>query len=587
MYLILCFVFLLSGYSYSDIGLYKHIDLSRNPVDDCRLSVGDLDGDGRIDFLFNDGRRLLKAFDHDGNLLWEKFNENDPGVEQRYHNFIISIYDIDLDSKNEVICFLELDGNHCLAILDGRTGYVETSTVLPFLAPRDHPRWGNDNYYMMNHTAVANLRGLEKPQDILAIHTSKQKVAAYAYNGGRLEQLWYWITDTDSYASGHYAYPYDIDDDGRDEVIAGVDVLNENGERLWRMELYPFSPSHPEWGMDHADAVTCADIDPDNPGKEIIVVAATGIWFYDQHGHVRWLYPSEKVEPKYGIMPGDGIQEVLVGHFRQDIPGLEMVCFSEIMYGEKSVALFDAKGTIRVWGDQDTGPNRLITYAMDWDGDRSLDEIYSRKGIFDGHFTRLSISMDWGYVETLDPNEFPPVVCDVQGDHREEVVWYDRDEIIIVYNTDPLNGEPLPSPWHALEYKLRYANNNHCNAVYFDWSSLLPSYLPPNPPTDLVSPSQTETRITLNWTAPIPANDGDVAAYYKIIRDRTFVGTSLSTKFIDTDLIPGREYTYDIYSVDKDSIQSLHAVRGRFKTRIYPDTVPPETPQKKENGYPR
>ena len=121
--------------------------------------------------------------------------------------------------------------------------------------------------------------------------------------------------------------------------------------------------------------------------------------------------------------------------------------------------------------------------------------------------------------------------------------------------------------------------------MYFDWSSLIRERLPPNPPTNLISPRQTETRITLNWTAPAPASDGDVAAHYKIIRDRTFIGTSQSTKFIDAGLIPGREYTYDIYSVDKDNVQSLSPVQGSFRTRLFPDTIPPDIPQKRENDH--
>ena len=122
IYLILSILFYSSANIYADAGLYKHIDLSANSVEECQLVIGDLDHDGRIDYLFNDGRRTLKAFDHDGNLLWSRFNGNDPGVEEPYHNYSISIYDIDLDNENEVICFLEINTDNCLCVLDGLTG---------------------------------------------------------------------------------------------------------------------------------------------------------------------------------------------------------------------------------------------------------------------------------------------------------------------------------------------------------------------------------------------------------------------------------------------------------------------------------
>jgi hypothetical protein len=341
---------------------------------------------------------------------------------------------------------------------------------------------------MQQHVAIANLRGLAVPQDILAIHVNKQKVAAYSYEDGTLRLLWFWVTDTDGYASGHYSYPYDIDDDGRTEVLAGVDVLDENGNRLWQMQLHPFDPDHPEWGMDHVDALTCADIDPDNPGKEIIVVAATGVWMYSRVGKTLWHYPSKLTDPVNGIFEGEGMQEVLVGNFRSDLKGLELVIYAEQMSGANTVALFDKDGNALVWGDQKVGPRRYGTFAMDWDGDRGLDEIYSRVGIFDASFGKLSDSMNWSYVKTSDMDEFPPIVADVQGDHREEIIWYDTNEIIIVYNTDPLTVDPLPSPWNSLSYRLRHANNGHGGAYYLNWAELgeKADIIPPDPPVNLV-----------------------------------------------------------------------------------------------------
>jgi len=466
------FFLLLTGLSqtiYAEIELYKRIDLSPHSIKNCRMSIGDFNGDKKIDFLFNDGRKTLKAFDHEGNLLWEKNNPQDPGVAEKYHNFTLSVYDIDLDGKDEIICFLELNGKNALAVLDGETGNIQTSIVLPFDSPRDHAHWGNDNFYMQNHTAIANLRGRPVPQDILAMHVSKQKVAAYKYENDKLTQLWFWVSDADSYASGHYSYPYDIDNDGRDEVLAGVDVLDENGNRLWKMQLHPWKPSRPDWGMDHVDALSCADIIPEKPGLEIAVAAATGAWLYSANGDVIWHHPSKVTDPVNGILGGAGIQEVLLGHFRPNSSNIDMIFYSEYMSGSNTVGMYDKNGNSLVTADQKDGPRRVITYAMDWDGDRSTDEIYSRKGIYDYNFKRLSYSINWRWVQTKDVNEFPPIVCDVQGDQREEIIWYDEDEIIIIKNSAQLKGPVLTSPWEDIRYRLRYANNNHCNAIYYNW----------------------------------------------------------------------------------------------------------------------
>jgi len=553
---------------YANIGLYKRIDLSPNSVENCRMNIGDFNADGNIDFLFNDGRRVLKAFNHNGNLLWEKFNSNDPGVEEEHHNFKISVYDIDLDGKDEVICYLEINGENHLSIVDGESGDVQTSIKVPFDAPRDHGYWGLDNYYMQDHIAVANLRGLDTPQDILAIHASKLKVAAYYYNNDVLSFQWYWITDTDGYSSGHWAYPYDIDDDGKDEVIAGVDVLDENGNRLWQMDLGPFNPDRPDWGMDHLDAAVCADIHPGYPGKEIVAVAMTGIWMYKPDGTIIWNHPSKLTDPVNGYFAGEGIQEVLAGNFLPASPGLELVVYSEQMGGEESVGLFDKDGNVLEWGNQESGPRRYVTNTIDWDGDRGVDEIYSRTGIHAPDFQRISYSVNWGWLQTPGPDEFPPFVCDVQGDHREEILWYDTNEILIIYNSDPLGVPALPSPRTHLTYRVHCANNNHCNAYYLDWSSLETSsdQVPPLAPSNLICTKRTETSLTMQWDASGEASDGEYASYYRIFRNGVMISTTQSTSFADTDLRTNTPYNYQIYAVDSDDNQSVNATENSFET---------------------
>ncbi|NQT25580.1 fibronectin type III domain-containing protein [candidate division KSB1 bacterium] len=575
--------------AFSDVQVIRHIDLSANSVADHRMTLGDLNGDGDLEFVFNDGRRSIKAFDQQGNQLWQIFNPNDPGVEEIYHNNTISVYDIDLDGKAEVICYLEINSEHHLAILDGETGQVQTSIQVPFPAPRDHERFGLESYYMQDHIAIANLRGLDVPQDILAIHASKLKIAAYSYESGSLVQRWFFITDHWGYSSGHYAPPYDIDGDGRDEVLAGADILDENGNHLWSVGLLPFSPDNPDWGLDHVDAMTCADIDPDNPGMEIIAVAMTGMWLYAADGTQIWFLPTKLTDPVNGYFAGEGVQEVLVNDFYPDIPGLEMVIYSESMGGSQSVAMFDKSGNVIRWGDQDYGPRRWITCAMDWDGDRSMAEIYSRKGVFTREFSRLNYSMDWSEVHTIDQDEFPPLVADVSGDHREEILWYDQDEILILHNNSTLIGEALPSPWQSLKYRLRYANWNHCSPMYFDWGNLdsdpppppPPSedHEPPNAPSNLTSPEQTENSIILNWMAPPVAADGDTACAYQIFQDGALLTTITNCQFIDNGLMDDTPYSYEIYACDDADNLSLSAATGTYVTVpiYFPHDPDPET----------
>ncbi len=575
--------FLFSGTTYAGIATYKQISLSES-VKDHRMTIGDLNGDGKIDYVFNDGRRSIKAFDNDGHLLWSKFDPDDPGVIEQYHNFTISVYDIDQDGKAEVICYLEINGEHHLAIIAGENGEIQTSIQVPFPAPRDHEFWGLSNDFMQDHIAIANLRGLSVPQDILAIHASKLKVAAYSYENGSLHLRWYWVTDHTGYSSGHYAYPYDIDGDGRDEVLAGVDILDDDGTRLWKIPLPPFDPVHPNWGPDHVDAMTAADIDTDNAGIELIVLAATGMWLYTADGQLLWTHPTKVSDPVNGYFSGEGVQEVLVADLLPNTPGLEMIIYSEDMYTDNSVALLDCKGQVIRWGNQSVGPRRWITCAMDWDGDRSVPEIFSRKGIFNAQFTKLSESMNWSALKTIDTDEFPPVVADVQGDQREEILFFDENEIVIFKNSSALIGDVKPSPWQDLRYRMRYANLNHTSPMYFDWkfidTPIVTDQIPPEPPTQLVNTNTTEKSISLQWTSAPTASDGDAAVSYHVYRDGVRIANVSGTTFTDSNLKDDTPYQYQIFSVDDAGNESLTSADGAFSTVeiFYPhDQLPPGT----------
>ncbi|OGS21832.1 MAG: hypothetical protein A2252_00025 [Elusimicrobia bacterium RIFOXYA2_FULL_39_19] len=90
--------------------------------------------------------------------------------------------------------------------------------------------------------------------------------------------------------------------------------------------------------------------------------------------------------------------------------------------------------------------------------------------------------------------------------------------------------------------------------------------VPPNAPTSLNSPSQTETSLTINWTASTQADDGDYASYYKILRDSVQISTTSNTTFTDTGLNANTTYNYSVYAVDDSSNVSTTAALGSFCT---------------------
>jgi chitodextrinase len=90
--------------------------------------------------------------------------------------------------------------------------------------------------------------------------------------------------------------------------------------------------------------------------------------------------------------------------------------------------------------------------------------------------------------------------------------------------------------------------------------------VPPNPPTDLHDTNITENSISLAWTPPGPASDGDGASSYSIYRDLTPVGTAPGPQYEDSGLPESTVFDYAVYSVDNGGNFSLAAAAGTFST---------------------
>ncbi|HUW19298.1 MAG TPA: LamG-like jellyroll fold domain-containing protein, partial [Sedimentisphaerales bacterium] len=97
--------------------------------------------------------------------------------------------------------------------------------------------------------------------------------------------------------------------------------------------------------------------------------------------------------------------------------------------------------------------------------------------------------------------------------------------------------------------------------------------VPPLAPANLATTGQTESSITLSWTAPAAASDGDLASGYKIYRNGTHVGTALTNSFQDTGLAAQTTYNYDVNSLDDVGNESVSGATGTFSTAA--DDNPP------------
>jgi rhamnogalacturonan endolyase len=220
-------------------------------------------------------------------------------------------------------------------------------------------------------------------------------------------RIWYWdSTQEDArYAgqSSHGLITADVDRDGRDELVMGAAVLDDNGKGLWTLE------------MGHPDVCYVADISPDNPGLEVfygfetrqksdglcVVDAATGrkLWAHKE--------PTRHVH-------GQG----MVGDVLVERAGME------VFAGERDLAkrwLYSAAGELISFREK--GP--LSPRPLWWDDDPQKEVVVGRT------------IRDWDGPALQSVAGRVVAVMDCLGDYREEVVTCLKGEMRIYSTTVP------------------------------------------------------------------------------------------------------------------------------------------------------
>ncbi len=171
-----------------------------------------------------------------------------------------------------------LRGPEYLTVFDGRTG-AALATV-PYL-PRRHPDtdnptaeqltkiWG-DGYANRSDRFLAGVAYLDGQLPSLIFcrgYYTRAVVAAWDFRGGKLTSRW--VFDSDDGTPGnekfrgqgnHNLSVADVDGDGKQEIIYGAAVIDDNGKGLYSTG----------WG--HGDVLHVSDHDSANPGLEVMSI---------------------------------------------------------------------------------------------------------------------------------------------------------------------------------------------------------------------------------------------------------------------------------------------------------------------------
>lgn len=371
-----------------------------------RMLLGDVTGDGRLEMIMMQPDKMaddryighevncLTVYDCEGNLLWQI---GDPSRGSSAGSDIpAQVYDIDQDGFNEVLACM----NGKLRILDGRTGKEKSSFYYP-----------NNNAH--DCIIIANLTGTEKPQDIILKDRYEQIWAMDRYG----KQLWTYKGNT-----GHYPWPFDFDNDGRDEIICGFDFLTPDGKRLWSMNQ-----------SGHADCIWVGDIDLDPSNGTEIAVGGDDVTVYHQNGELMWRN-DQPVEP----------QNIAIGDFIKDQPGLEIGGQDRVNRGtpgEEAIFVISSTGETTYYKKR-SGWGSIAYMCHNWNGEGS-DYLMIWRGpdkpsLYDGLVEKVC-SFNEGYM----------MAGDINGDGKDEIITFTETRAFI-YSESSIDltkvSEECPAP---------------------------------------------------------------------------------------------------------------------------------------------
>lgn len=373
----------------------------------CKVLVGDLNSDGKMELLFVqanghiDDRYVphqviaLTAYTLEGELLWQVGRPSEeaggPGSD-----YPAQIYDWDQDGANEILCVM----NDQFIVLSGIDGTMKRCLPLPHKEAHDC-------------IIICNLRGTSKPQDII-LKDRYRTLWAMDYDWN---VLWSFKGNP-----GHFPYVYDLDGDGRDEIMAGYDLLNADGEIKW--STLPLE--------DHADCIWIGDVL--GRGYKQIVIGGSVTVMYDANGNELWRYAGS-IES----------QHIALGRFIADEPGLQIAGLDRIERGDikgttargkDGIFLLDRNGN-ELWKENrmTNGWLTIINTIRKWD-DSGQDYIMAfRRGggvpptLYDGAMnTIVQFPVD-GYV----------VYADLMTSGYEQVVIY-NDLQVHIYGSQAISS---------------------------------------------------------------------------------------------------------------------------------------------------
>ena len=439
-------------------------------------SVGDLDGDGQLDFVLKwqptnakdnsqsgyTGNTILDGVKLDGTRLWRiDLGRN---IRSGAHYTQFQVYDYDGDGKAEVAMKTAdatvdgtgtvignsaadyrnssgyvLSGPEYLTMFDGQTGKA-MSTVDYVPARGTVSSWG-DSYGNRVDRFLAGTAYLDgtRPSLIMARgYYTRTVIAAWDWRNGTFTRRWTFDTNSSTNTGkgydaqgNHQLAIADVDGDGKDEIVYGSMAVDDNGYGLWTTK------------NGHGDAMHVGDLDPARPGLEEFKVdedsSKPSSWMADaKTGAIIWSTPAN----------GDNGRGVS-GDIWAGSAGAESWSASESgvrnPQGTVVATRKPSSTNFLSWWDADPVRELLDATHIDKYGPTADTRLLTGSDVHSNNSTKAT----------------PTLSGDILGDWREEVVWPTTDNTALrIYSTPYETTTRITTLLHDTQYRTALAWQN-------------------------------------------------------------------------------------------------------------------------------
>jgi rhamnogalacturonan endolyase len=443
---------LIDAYQLDGTRLWR-IDLGRNIRSGAHYTqfiVADLDGDGKAEVAFKTADGTV---DGTGAVIGDATRD--------WRSLTVPTDGILVPATNDARYGKVLAGPEYFTVFDGLTGRaLATTNYLPSRDPLDS--WGgiggngnNDNNGNRGDRFLAGLAYLDGnlPSVIMARgYYGRSVIAAWDWRNGQLSSRWVfdsgrsvgsgfpWTGSSPFNGQGaHSLSVADVDSDGKDEIVYGAMVVDDDGTGLFST------------GLRHGDALHVGDLVPGRPGLEVYGVHESEGNTLSLQTPGMALFDAASGEILWSFAPGRDAGRGLAADIDPRTPGYEfwsVVAEAGLVDGQGN-RIADAPGSI----------NHAVWWDADWLREIEDQNWISKWDWNTGTLVRLLTADGAGSNNGTKANA--ALTGDILGDWREEVIFRASDNNSLrIYSTTIPAENRLFTLMHDPQYRTAIAWQN-------------------------------------------------------------------------------------------------------------------------------